>query len=233
MFVQNVIPLGHRTYWERLGNMLHSARLTRSFNINIGIFVASCLALALLLFFSLPIKALAHPVTSGPSLQVSAGFETHYRDGNWVPVQITLRNDGPDFNGTLSLITPTPQFQLSSGQGIPSNYQVSISLANGAQKQVTMYLPLYFDVQNVTVKLLDRSGHNVGSQTAPLTSLMPGDVFIGVLSNQSSGFSSLSALSLPNQGGSIVLEFLNANTMPTMAAALKNFNIIVLDNFTT
>jgi len=193
---------------------------------------AFCFAFALLNFV-LSTQALAHERTGGPTFQVKAGFESHYRDSNWVPVQITLRNDGPDFNGTLSLITPTPQFQLSSGQGIPSNYQVSISLANGAQKQVTMYLPLYFDVQNVTVKLLDRSGHNVGSQTAPLTPLMPGDVFIGVLSDQSSGFSSLSALSLPNQGGSIVLEFLNANTMPTMAAALKNFNIIVLDNFTT
>lgn len=62
---------------------------------------------------------------------------------------------------------------------------------------------------------------------------MPGDVFIGILSDQSSGFSSLSALPLPSQGGSIILDFLNANTMPTMAAALKNLNIIVMDNFTT
>jgi hypothetical protein len=171
--------------------------------------------------------------TGGPMFQVKAGFESRYRDGNWVPVQITLRNDGSDFNGMLSLITPTQQFQLSSRQEIPSNYQVSISLANGAQKQVTMYLPLYFDVQNVTVKLLDSRGNTVGSQTAPLKPLTTGDVFIGVLSDQSSGFSSLSAMPLPNQGGSIVLEFLNADTMPTVAAALKNFNIIVLDNFTT
>src|SRR6266567_3580983 len=191
-----------------------------------------CFAFALLNFV-LSTQALAHAGTGGPTFQVKAGFESHYRDGNWVPVQITLRNDGPDFNGTLSLITPTPQFQLSSNQGIPSNYQLSITLANGTQKQVTMYLPLYFDVQNVTVKLLDSSGHNVGSQTAPLVPLTPGDVLIGILSDQSSGFSSLSALPLPNQAGSIVLEFLNANTMPTAAAALKNFNIIVLDNFTT
>ncbi len=180
-----------------------------------------------------PKHVLARERTGGPTFQVNAGFESHYRDGNWVPVQITLRNDGPDFNGMLSLITPTPQFQLAGSQGTPSNYQVPISLANGAQKQVTMYLPLYFDVQNVTVKLLDSNGHIVGTQTAPLIPLMPGDVFIGVLSDQSSGFSSLSTLPLPNQGGSIILEFLNANTMPAMSAALKNFNIIVMDNFTT
>ncbi len=209
-----------------------SGQSWRQSNKPIIALAAICFAIALI-NFAFPKQVLAQERTGEPTFQVKAGFESHYRDGNWVPVQITLRNDGPDFNGTLSLITPTPQFQLSSNQGIPSNYQISITLANGTQKQVTMYLPLYFDVQNVTVKLLDSSGHNVGSQTAPLVPLTPGDVLIGILSDQSSGFSSLSTLPLPNQAGSIVLEFLNANTMPTAAAALKNFNIIVLDNFTT
>ena len=213
--------------------MLHSARLTRSFNTNIGIFVASCLALALLLFFSLPIKALAHPVTSGPSLQVSAGFETHYRDGNWVPVQITLRNDGPDFSGTLSLTASNPQYVVQSDPSTSLSYQFAITLANGARKQVTMYLPLYSGMQNVTVKLLDGNGNAIGTQSAALNPLAPGDVFIGVLSDQSTGFGPLSTAPLPTQGGSVIVEFLNANIMPTMAGILKNFNIIVLDDFTT
>jgi hypothetical protein len=193
---------------------------------------AICLAMVSI-YAVLPKHVLARERTGGPTFQVKAGFDSHYRDGNWVPVQITLHNDGPDFNGMLSMNTPTPQFQLGGSQGTPSNYQVSVSLANGAQKQVTMYVPLYFDVQNVTVKLLDSDGHTIESQTAPLIPLTPGDVFIGVLSDQSTGFSSLSVLPLPNQGGSIKLEFLNANTMPTLPAALKNFNVIVLDNFTT
>jgi uncharacterized membrane protein YhaH (DUF805 family) len=209
-----------------------SGQSWQQLNKRIIALVAICFTIALI-NVAFHKQVLAHERAGGPMLQVKAGFESHYRDGNWVPVQITLHNDGPDFNGVLLLITPTPQFQLGGSQGIPSNYQVSIALANGAQKQVTMYLPLYFDVQNVTVKLLDSSGHSIASQTAPLVPLNPGDVFIGVLSDQSSGFTSLSALPLPNQGGSIILEFLNANTMPTMAAALKNFNIIMLDNFTT
>ena len=209
-----------------------SGQSWKQLNKRVIALAAICLAIASMCVV-LPKNAWAHELTGVPMLQVKAGFESHYRNGNWIPVQITLRNDGPDFEGSLSLITPNPQFQLSSNQGIPSNYQISISLANGAQKQVIMYLPLYFDVQNVTVKLLNSSGQIVASQTAPLIPLSQGDVFIGVLSDQNTGFSSLSALPLPNQGGSMILEFLNANTMPTMAAALNNFNIIVLDNFTT
>jgi hypothetical protein len=209
-----------------------SVHLWQQFNKRILALAATCLALVLLYFFS-PAQALAHEVTGGPTFRVNAGFETHYRDGNWVPVQVTLHNDGPDFSGTVSLVTPTPQFLGSNNQGIPSNYQVSITLANGAQKQVTMYVPLYFDVQSVTVKLLDSSGNVVGSQNATLTPLLPGDILIGILSDQSSGFNPLGAVALPNQGSSIFLEFLNNTTMPGMAAALKNFNVIVLDNFTT
>jgi hypothetical protein len=209
-----------------------SVHLWQQFNKRILALAAFCFALVLLCFF-FPTQALAHEVTGKPSFRVNAGFETHYRDGNWVPVQITLRNDGPDFRGALSLIAPSPQFLGSSNQGTPSNYQASITLANGAQKQVTMYVPLYFDVQSVTVQLLDSSGNVVGSQTAALTPLLPGDILIGILSDQSSGFSPLSAASLPNPGGSIVLELLNAGTLPGMAAALKNFNAIVLDNFTS
>ncbi len=209
-----------------------SMHLLQQFNKRILALATSCFALVLLFSFS-PTQALAREGTGGPTFRVNAGFETHYRDGNWVPVQITLRNDGPDFSGTVSLIAPISQFQGSSSQGPPSNYQLSITLANGAQKQVTMYIPLYFDVQNVTVKLLNSSGNVVGSQNATLTPLLPGDILIGILSDQRSGFNPLGTVSLPNQGSSIVLEFLNADTMPGMAAALKNFNAIVLDNFTT
>ena len=213
--------------------MLHSERLTRSFNTNIRVFVASCLALILLLFFALPTNALAHTVTGGPSLQVSAGFETHYRDGNWVPVQITLHNDGPDFSGTLSLTASNPQYILQNDPSTSLSYQFAITLANGARKQVTMYLPLYSGMQNVTVKLLDSNGNAVGTQTASLNPLSPGDVFVGVLSDQSTGFGPLSTAPLPNQSGSVIVEFLNASTMPSMADILKNFNVIVLDDFTT
>ncbi len=192
----------------------------------------SCFVLALLFFVS-PTSAQAYVGTGrgGPSFQVNAGFDTHYRDGNWVPVQVTLRNDGPDFSGTLSLTAPTPLG--SSNQGVPLNYHVSITLANGAQKQVTMYVPLYFDVQSIVVKLLDSSGSLVGSQTATLNPLMSGDVLVGILSDQSSGFGPLSLAPMPNQNGSVIIKFLNASTVPTIAAALKNFNAIVLDNFTT
>lgn len=172
---------------------------------------------------------------TSPTMQVNAGFETRYRDGNWVPVQVALRNDGPDFSGTLSINAAAYNgpYIGSGNLNTPSHYQMPITLANGAQKQVTIYIPIYFDVQSIIVRLLDSSGKVLITQDGVLNPLNVGDTLIGVLSDQSSGFGSLNAVSLPTQGSSVIVEFLKANTMPTMALALKNFTVLILDNFTT
>ncbi len=199
-----------------------------------------CLALALTAaFFLFPLSASAHTTTStasSPTFQVNAGFDTRYRDGNWIPVQISLHNDSTDFSGTISINMPAP-FSGSGASTSDLSFQVPINLANGAQKQVTLYIPLTTGIeggtQNINVNLLDKSGHVLRTQMATLHSLAPGDVLIGMLSDQTTGFSPLSAVSLPNQGNSLVIETLNTTTLPTLAAVLKNFDVIVLDNFTS
>jgi hypothetical protein len=205
--------------------------------------LTSCL-IPVLLFFTFPVHALAstgvmnHALAS-PTMQVNAGFATRYRDGNWVPVQVALHNDGPDFSGAISINVSaynSPYIVTGNNPGTagpPSHYQVPITLANGAQKQITTYIPIYYDTQSIIVRLLDGNGHVVSTQDGALNPLNIGDMLIGVLSDQSSGFGSLSAVTLPSQGSSLIVEFLNANTMPDIAAALKNFNVLVLDNFTT
>ena len=188
-------------------------------------------ALALLFFFATPARA--HAATGGPSLQVNAGFGTRYRDENWIPVQTTLKNDGADFSGTLSLSASLPLF-LTPGNTVPtSSYQLPIALPNGTQKQVTLSMPLYYDTQSVIAKLLDGGGNVVVSQTAKLNPLLPTEVFVGILSDATTGFGPLSAAPLPVQGGVVALDFLNASDMPTIPALLKNFDMLVLDSFTT
>ena len=205
-----------------------------------------CLALTLAIVFLLPpADALASPLrlagrttmpAGQPTMQVSAGFDTRYRNGNWVPIHITLRNNGADFSGALSISNPSgPVVQTPSSTVPVSTYQEAIMLLHGTQKQVTMYLPIYTlqGVPGITVHLLDLHGNILQSQSAPLHMLDPEDVFVGLLSDQSTGFDPLQTLQLPGQNGLIVIQFLNAQTMPSMAAVLNNFKLIVLDNFTT
>jgi hypothetical protein len=193
------------------------------------ILAAFCIAPALAGIVS---PARAHAATGRPALQVSAGFNTRYRDGNWIPVRATLLNDGPDFAGTLSLAAPIPAF-LTQGASLPAaNYQLPVSLPNGTQKQVTLSVPLDYAGQSVIGKLLDSNGTVVASQTASLKPLMPGEVFVGILADQTEGFGPLNAAPLPAQNGAIVLDFLSASSMPAVPDLLNNFDAIVLDDFT-
>jgi hypothetical protein len=202
--------------------------------------ISACFALILaFLFCSLSTQAHAasHAARAGgPTFRVNAGFDSRFRDGNWIPVQVTLRNDGPNFNGKISVNVPPPY--AGTGNNAPiSIYQEVVNLPTGAQKQVTLYAPFYLGAQGatlpVTVDLLNSDGQKVGTQQTALRSLGPTDIFIGVLSDQQTGFGPLSALTLPNQTSSIFMEPLSAATMPTIAAALKNFDLIIMDNFTT
>jgi len=203
-----------------------------------------CLALAFVSFL-LPANALAAPLGLAgrtnmpavqPAMQVSAGFDTRYRNGNWVPVHITLRNNGADFSGALSINNPSGPIVQTTFSTVPiSTYQEPIILPHGTQKQITIYLPIYTlqGVTGITVHLLDLHENILQSQSAPLHVLDPEDVFVGLLTDQATGFDPLQALQLPSQNGLMVVQPLNAQTMPGMAAVLNNFDLIVLDNFTT
>ncbi len=175
-------------------------------------------------------------------MQVQAGFNSRYRDGNWTPVQVTLRNDGPDFTGKVSVNTPS-LFSGAGNSGSTYIYQQAVSLPNNSQKQVTLYVPFTFGspgtTQNITVDLLDANNHPVTTQSAALRALGASDIFVGFLFDQTPGqtpgLGPLTNVALPTQGqgGSIQVEPLNTGTMPAIAAALKNFDVIILDNFTT
>ncbi|MBO0778857.1 MAG: hypothetical protein J2P37_08530 [Ktedonobacteraceae bacterium] len=206
---------------------------------HIGRLLRFCLGAGLALVLALSVfspRASAISLAS-PSFQVSAGFGSRYqqRDGVWVPVQVTLHNDGPDFNGKISINPPT-LYSLPNQSPTPT-YQQSINLPTGSQKQVTLYIPLGNSTpgtsQTITVDLLDNNNQKISSQQASLRSLGPGDLFIGILSNQSTGFGALSQVQLPGSGSQIATEPLKAATMPSIADALKSFDLIILDHFDT
>lgn len=211
---------------------------TRPFSLLfVRLLYSSCLtvllALLLLLTSSHAFASTRLPA-DGPSMSVNTGFNTRFRDGSWIPVQISLSNSGADFAGKLNINIPDP---ANSGGGSKTIYQTPITLATGAQKQVTLYAPFYLGIQGGTqtmnVDLLANNGQVVNTQTTTLRTLGPNDLFIGILSDQSTGFGGLGGLQLPYQSALINTEFLDARSFPTKADVLKNFDLLVLDNFTT
>jgi len=199
-----------------------------------------CLALMLALFL-LPLEASAHTTNTpatGPTLQMNVGFEDDSRLDYWTPVQITLGNDGPDFTGALSATTYTGPFTsgLTVGTILPWSYQEPIILPHGSQNQITMYIPFYESPaipRGIIATLRNNKGKVVATQMSTPYTLRPGSLLVGILSSQDADFSPLDAVSLPDPTRSIERVTLNARTLPDMAGVLDNFDVIVLDDFTT
>src|SRR5438552_17119918 len=92
------------------------------------------LSIAVMLSFPGVSAHIAKAVADGPTMQVNAGFNARYRDGNWVPFQVTLSNSGADFSGSLSVNAPAPYGGVRK-PGIWSLYTERNKLDTSAQKQ--------------------------------------------------------------------------------------------------
>jgi uncharacterized membrane protein YhaH (DUF805 family) len=201
--------------------------------------LALSLALLLAIIFSLfpsDVSASSMTPSSAPSLQVNAGFGAYFRNGAWVPLYITLRNNGSDFSGTLTTGNPPSPIWQGTLTMIPATtYQQPITVPRGTQKQVVLYLPITSQSGSISipVQLLDSQGKVVQSQSVSLNQLYSDNVFVGLLSEQASGFEALRNVVLPNQNGSVKVQFLDAQTMPAISTVLANFNVVVLDAFNT
>lgn len=202
--------------------------------------VPVCICIAILsALFLFPQSIAANTLASAfskPVFHIDAGFNSRYRDGNWVPVQVSLRNDGADFSGFVSITVPAPSANITRSSPTIT-YQQAVNLPTGSQKQVTLNVPVAVgdqgSTQAITVNLLDANYQKISSQTTTLRSIGPSDIFIGILSDQTSGFAPLNTVALNDPTASILMESLTATTMPTMTEVLKNFDLIILDDFTT
>src|SRR5438876_1023828 len=178
--------------------------------------VPVCICLSILCaFFLFPQNTSADSAVSSPGMpafHISAGFNSRYRDSNWVPVQVSLRNDSADFSGFVSITIPAPSANVTRSSPALT-YQQAVSLPTGSQKQVTLNVPIAVGEQGstqvITVNLLDTNNQKISSATTTLRSIGPSDVFVGILSDQTNGFAPLNTVPLTDPTASILVETLN------------------------
>ncbi|HEY4385547.1 MAG TPA: hypothetical protein VGN34_13895, partial [Ktedonobacteraceae bacterium] len=104
-------------------------------------------------------------------------------------------------------------------------------------KEVTLYMPLFFGLPGNTSALMaylqDADGHTIASRVSKPRSLNTDDILIGTLSDQDLPLTTLNALPLSDPTATIYNYHLSAATMPAVANVLNNFDVILLDNFTS
>src|SRR5215472_6563758 len=138
--------------------MLHDAEnIAQRRRLVLALVAALTLSLAVVLAPPASAKSAA-PATSKLTMHVSAGFNTRYRSGSWVPLYVTLYNNGADFSGMLAASNPPGPIAQASFTIVPiSSYRIPVTLLHGMQKQFTLYRPAhtFYSVSLISVQLQD------------------------------------------------------------------------------
>src|SRR5258708_30657205 len=90
--------------------------------------------------------ASAHTKTSSSgalTIQIDAGIDSSAKVGYWIPVQITVSNNGTDFNGKLSLRTFSglPRSILSGSFLSQQRFEEPVSIHPDTQQHLSMHIP--------------------------------------------------------------------------------------------
>lgn len=209
------------------------------YSIIIKIAIAICFIFLSMLFLFAP-RSLAlgtHPLSNGPRIKkIDAGFGGAYRDGNWVPLQISLENNGPEFDGKIAVNIQSAFNRTAAASSSTTTYEQVISLPSLSDKQVMMYVPVTASMQGsnqpFVVNLTDNNGHTITSQSTTLQNINSGTLLIGLVTASASPDATFLITSLSNLHVSIQLQLVKPDQLPRNVAVLNNFDMIVLDNLT-
>lgn len=184
-------------------------------------------ALFILLFalIALPAQAQDSTLPGTITLAVEAGYNGHYRELEWMPVQVQLANDGDDLSGRLVVRPET------NGNGITATFSTPVTLARGARQTASFNVVARSFVTTLRVELLDDAGVVLATETANVRALQPMDWLYAVFSDSAVGAVDMTGARL---GGAEAFQADWAvEQLPTTAAALSSVNVILFHDVNT
>jgi len=151
--------------------------------------------------------------------------------GVWIPVRVTLRNDG-GANVAGRVVVSVDGAQNGSNGGGPTyrtDYTSDVTLAPGAIKRVTLLAPAANAGLSLTAAV-EAGGRVVDARPVALTPQQGGVLSVGVLSDDAPASAALRAIGKLGDTTLSVARFTAAAPLDPQPAALDNFDLIVLSN---
>jgi hypothetical protein len=169
---------------------------------------------------SMPVEL---PATSKLSVEESIGFRETIKIGKWLPVTVTIRNDGAALRGLLAL-------ELSTvSEGYPQPYTTTLSqavdLPTQSRKRYTFVVMFRGFTHPLVIRLTDQSGMSVYTREIDLRTLSSPDRLILVFSNEPA----LDSLASVAPGKARVV-YQNLDELPARWDALDAVDLIALRN---
>lgn len=187
------------------------------------------LSLAALLLGGWLFNLAATPAPSAPAdiiINARAGFDGYYKDGLWVPVRVTISNDGADASGSLRVSVPR---NYSAAETI---FERVIELPTQSRREFFLYVAPEGYLSDLKVEFVDSKAKTVrGAAVARLVQAGPMDLVFGVLAGSPSAFSVLADID-PLNGSAFVAQLEPAD-LPTAVKGWQALDALVVSDIDT
>lgn len=136
--------------------------------------------------------SIAAAPTPGITMQAEPFYRGHFKFGEWLPVRVTLANDGAAVRAELRAEVTDANAQTA--------YVVPVELPTGARKRVVIYTQPPSFARALRIRLLDVSNPNspreLDSQTVEVTVERNVDYLVGIIAPRPQAFNALTGLKL-------------------------------------
>ncbi len=153
-------------------------------------------------------------------MSAQAGFDGLCKDGDWIPVQVSLENLGEGLDASL-------QIRSNSFNSTPTLYTQPISLPSNSNKVTYIYFRPESYQTEIEVQLVENR-QIIAQTTASVNCITQNDRLFGILSGSPSIFNLLSELD-PSNGRAAVAR-LTAGDLPDRSPAWHALDFLVLSD---
>jgi hypothetical protein len=179
--------------------------------------------------------AAAHqPVTAAQPVQltVRAGFDGLGKLTGWIPVDVELRNDGPDIEGELQISVVEVSPSRSPYARTPTVYTTPIVLPRRSHKRLQAEVDLRSTGQKMFARLVE-NGNVVVEQEVPMARVSAGDMLCAVLSRSGPAFDGLASIELPTPLRRARIAHVEVSDIPTRPQVLGSLDCMIFENIAT
>jgi hypothetical protein len=174
------------------------------------------------------------PANAAPAAQmtVRAGFDGIGKASGWMPIEVELRNDGPDIDGEVQIFVTDSTATRGTYTRAPALYTAPAILPRRSHKRLTLEAELRATGQRIQARLVE-GGAILAEQDVPLTRVAAGDLLCGVLSRTGPAFDFLPGLDLPPPLRRARIAHLEVSDLPIRPQLLASLDCLIFDNIAT
>lgn len=163
--------------------------------------------------------------TPAPVLTVEPFYGGYYKYGEWLPLRVSVANDGAPLSAQLRVET--------TQTGNASVWLVPVELPTGARKQFTLYVMPPSFAQVARVRLMN-GAQELARESAPLTLIPNNSFFVGVIASRGDAFSALTGVTLDSVVSRPVRPVsMSLQDIPDRVEGLTNFDALIISDVDT